>query len=262
MTRKPMRTSLVQYVCAIGVIGMVASPTMVVGAVNVAKTTSLSEAAAFQAGATVEKFDDLTAFAITSYDAGQTIDVGAKFSSRDPNHVTAPTFHSGGASFNDPAGNPGTPIGIFDPNGPIGGDVVSADHVAGPLVINEDQPFSFGFMEVIFPTTVRRVGFWVTQGSINFDVRDATGTAIDGSRTTVSKGEFVMLTSDAADIKVAALIPTVSAFTIDDFTFSPEAVPEPAGLVGGYALLLALIAKRVGRSPNRFPRDPLLRRCE
>jgi hypothetical protein len=213
-------------------------------AITVIKTTSPAQVAAFQAGATVEGFDDLTAFTITSYDNGQTIDAGAKFSSRD--HATAPTFHSGGASFNDPAGNPGTPIGIFDPEGSIGADVVSASNVAGPLVINEDQPFNSGFMEVIFPTTVSRVGFWVTQGTVTFDVRDSTGTPIAGTSETVNQGEFVMVNSDTPDIKIAAMIPTTSAFTMDDFTFSPTPfVPEPASCVPiGVAAVMLVVHRR------------------
>jgi hypothetical protein len=78
-------------------------------------TTDAATAAAFQSGATIEGFDDFSALLITSYGAGQTVGPADRFSSR--NGLTHPTFHSGGASPSDPVGNPGTPIGIFQPTG-------------------------------------------------------------------------------------------------------------------------------------------------
>ena len=96
-------------------------------------TSDPTEVAQFQAGATVENFDDLPALTITSYAAGQTVPAGNQFSSRNPVAFTSPFFNSGGASFTDPVGNPGTPIGIFDPDGAIAGDVKSPNNVAGPL---------------------------------------------------------------------------------------------------------------------------------
>ncbi len=122
--------------------------------------------AQFQAGATVEGFDDLSALTITSYDDGQIVPAANRFSSRNLGVFTSPFFNSGGASFNDPVGNPGTPIGIFDPDGAIAGDVKSPNNVAGPLVGDGSfEAFNNGFMEVIFPADVIRVGFWITQGS-------------------------------------------------------------------------------------------------
>jgi hypothetical protein len=116
-------------------------------------SSDTSAVAAFQAGATVKNFDDLPALTITSYDSGQAVPSANQFSSRDLVAFTAPFFNSGGASFNDPVGNPGTPIGIFDPDGAIAGDVQSTNNVAGPLVVGSDEAFNNGFMEVIFPPT-------------------------------------------------------------------------------------------------------------
>jgi hypothetical protein len=212
-------------------------------------TTDPGVAAAFMAGGTVEDFDDLPAFGITSYDPGQTISAAAKFSSR--NSATQPTYHSGGASFNDPVGNPGWPVGIFDPDGGIAGDFVSSPNVVGPLVINEDQPFNNGFMEVIFPTQVMRVGFWVTSGAVSLSLRDDTGsdhTTGDFSAN-VSAGQFVGITRDAADVKVAALLANgTDHFTLDDFTYS--SVPEigsTGAVLGMAALGAATLLKRRSR---------------
>jgi hypothetical protein len=128
--------SLPSRVAGVGVLCLPLTGT----AATIIKTSDPTVVAAFQSGASVENFDDLTAFVITSYDPGQFIDAGAKFSSRDG--ATMPTYHSGGASPNDPVGNPGTPIGIVDPDGGIAGDVASPNNVAAPLVINSDEPAS------------------------------------------------------------------------------------------------------------------------
>jgi hypothetical protein len=199
-------------------------------------TTDAGTISAFQSGATIESFDDLNALLITSYDAGQTVGAGEQFSTR--NGTTQPTFHSGGASPNDPVGNPGTPIGIYEPSGGISGNVVSPANVAGPLAINTDQAFSFGFMEVIFPSEASKVGFWLTSGSVLFQLRDATGNTLTTGdfEVTGTAGQFIGLTRDSADVTVAALVNLTEAFTIDDFTYATggaTSVPEPSSFLGG-----------------------------
>lgn len=207
-------------------------------------TTDPALIAAFQSGATIEGFDDLSALLITSYGAGQTVGAAAQFSSR--NGATHPTFHSGGASPNNPVGNPGTPIGIFQPAGGIAGNVASLDNVAGPLVINESEAFNFGFMEVIFPVGASRVGFWVTHGEVTMDLRDLDGNPLTTGDFLIngSAGQFIGISRDAADVRVAAIVGTTEAFTIDDFTFvmgtSSPSVPEPGSLAG--SLLACLFA--------------------
>ena len=117
----------------------------------------------------------VTGTALSSYAAGELILEASRFSSRGS--ATNPTFHSGGASPNDPVGNPGSPIGIITPSGAIGGDVESGENVAAPLVIFTDEPWNDAFMEVIFfPGNVERVGFWVTHGPVRLDLRDRSGT--------------------------------------------------------------------------------------
>src|SRR5689334_25372673 len=93
-------------------------------------TSNATQVAQFQSGATVENFDDLPGLGITSYDNGQVVPTANQFSSRNTLTFTSPFFNSGSASFNDPVGNPGTPIGIFKPQGAtIGGDVKSLNNV-------------------------------------------------------------------------------------------------------------------------------------
>ncbi|HUF61816.1 MAG TPA: PEP-CTERM sorting domain-containing protein [Verrucomicrobiales bacterium] len=215
-------------------------------------TSDPAAAAGFMAGTTVENFDDLTAFVITSYDPGQTIDAGAKFSSR--NGATQPTYHSGGASPSDPVGNPGSPVGIFAPQGAIAADVASIANVLGPLVIFTDEPFNNGFLEVIFPNEAARVGFWVTSGAVSLDLRDDMGLTLTtgDASATVSAGQFVGITRDAPDVKIAALIGNgTDHFTIDDFTYS-AVVPEP-GSMASLALAGAILLLRRRRGSRSFP---------
>ena len=203
----------------LGVLGAIAiaAPS---GAV-VLHTTSKAQAKNFQKGADVEKFDNLEGAELSSYDPNQTIATAATFHSRDG--ATQPTFHSGGGSPNDPVGNPGTAIAIVDPTGAIAGDVVSGNHVAGPLKVNELIVWSGGFMEVIFPEEVGKVGFWITHGDVTLSLRDRNGAELTTGDANVAgeEGSFLGVERDAADIAVAAILPKdVDAFTIDDFTFS------------------------------------------
>jgi hypothetical protein len=211
-------------------------------------TTDPNAAAAFQVGATIEGFDDLAALTITSYAAGQIVPAANQFSSRDLTTFTSPFFNSGGASFNDPVGNPGVPIGIFDPDGAIAGDVRSPNNVAGPLVGDgSGEAFNNGFMEVIFPADVIRVGFWVTHGSITLFLKDSNNTNLSTGDFQVSgtAGQFIGIQRDAADVR-GVTIGFDEAFTIDDFTFSPNVIPEPST-----ALLLAAGATLLGARRRR-----------
>jgi hypothetical protein len=161
-------------------------------------TSDPGQVALFQSGATVENFDDRSALTITSYASGQTVPSGNQFSSRNLVAFTAPFFNSRGASFTDPVSNPGTPIGIFDPDGAIAGEVVSANNVAGPLAGGSDQAFNFGFMEVIFPTDVRRVGLWITHGTFQLILKDSNNSNLATGDATVigSAGQFIGIQRD------------------------------------------------------------------
>jgi hypothetical protein len=208
-------------------------------------SSDASAVAQFQTGATVESFDDLSALTITSYDDGQTVPAANQFSSRDLDAFTSPFFNSGGASFNDPVGNPGTPIGIFDPEGDIAGEVESPNNVAGPLMVGSDEAFNNGFMEVIFPDDVIRVGFWITHGTnVQLILKDANNTNLmtGDFSVTGNAGQFIGIQRDTADVRGVTIL--FDAFTIDDFTYSSTPVPEPSSSVLIALGLTALVGWR------------------
>ena len=212
-------------------------------------TTDPNAAAAFQAGATIESFDDLAALTITTYDDGQTVPTANQFSSRDVASFTSPFYNSGGASFNDPVGNPGTPIGIFDPDGAIAGEVRSQSNVAGPLNTGTDEAFNNGFMEVIFPVDVIRVGLWITHGTnIQLILKDASNQnlATGDFSVTGSTGQFIGIQRDTADVRGVTIL--FDAFTIDDFTYSTTVIPEPSSSLLVAMGLIGLVAQRRRRS--------------
>ena len=214
---------------------------------QVVTTTDTGVVAAFQACATIENFDNLPALTITSYASGQTVPTANQFSSRNVVSFTAPFFNSGGASFNDPINNPGTHIGIYAPSGGIAGDVKSGSNVAGPLAAGSDEAFNNGFMEVIFPTDMQLVGFWVTHASapITMFLKDATNTnlLIGDVQVSGTTGQFIGIQRPSADIR-GITIGFTESFTLDDFTFSATAIPEPS-TTGLLALgLLSLITLR------------------
>jgi hypothetical protein len=221
----------------------------------VVTTTDPSVVASFQAGATIENFDDLAALTITSYSSGQTVPTANQFSSRNLISFTSPFYNSGGASFNDPVSNPGTPIGIFAPSGGIAGDVKSGTHVAGPLASGSDEAFNNGFMEVIFPTDIQLVGFSITHASapITMFLKDSTNTNLSTGDFQVigSEGEFIGIQRDSADIR-GITIGFTESFTIDDFTFSAATTTVPETGATFDLLFVSLIGLTAVRRHYRF----------
>lgn len=221
----------------------------------VVTTTDPSVVALFQAGATIENFDDLAALTITSYSSGQTVPTANQFSSRNLSIFTSPFYNSGGASFNDPVSNPGTPIGIFAPSGGIAGDVKSGTHVAGPLATGSDEAFNNGFMEVIFPTDIQLVGFWITHatGPITMFLKDSTNTNLSTGdfQVTGSEGQFIGIQRDSPDVR-GITIGFTESFTIDDFTFSTTTTTVPDTGATLYLLFVSLIGLTAVRRHYRF----------
>jgi hypothetical protein len=221
----------------------------------VVKTTDPGVVASFQAGATIENFDDLPALTITSYSSGQTVPTANQFSSRNLLSFTSPFYNSGGASFNDPVGNPGTPIGIFAPSGGIAGDVKSGTHVAGPLATGSDEAFNNGFMEVIFPTDIQLVGFSITHASspITMFLKDSGNMNLSTGdfQVTGSQGEFIGIQRDSADVR-GITIGFTESFTIDDFTFSAATTTVPDTGATFDLLFVSLIGLTAVRRHYRF----------
>jgi hypothetical protein len=217
---------------------------------DVVMTSDAGVVALFQTGATIENFDDLAALMITSYSSGQTVPTANQFSSRNLSTFTSPFYNSGGASFNDPVGNPGTPIGIFAPSGAIAGDVKSGTHVGGPLATGSDEAFNNGFMEVIFPADVQLVGFWITHASspITMFLKDSGNMNLSTGdfQVTGSEGQFIGIQRDSADVR-GITIGFTESFTIDDFTFSAATTTVPdtgATFVLLFVSLIGLTAVR------------------
>jgi len=209
-----------------------------VGASSVAHALSINTTdpgviSTFQTGAAIETFDTLAGLTITSY-ASVAVPAANQFSSRNLANPNLPAFNSGGATFANPAGNPGTPIGIFDPAEGIAADFHSANNVAGPLEVGSDQAFGTGFMEVIFQTPVSKVGFWVTHGGVQLILKDINNQnlVIGDVTVTGSQGNFIGIDRGVADIGGITLIGgalgfTNVSFTIDDFTSSGSTSTVP-----------------------------------
>ena len=223
-----VRSSTVTRIAA----GFAALGAAVAAQADILTTTDPTQIAAFQSGATVQTFDSIsgiTAVPITSYSPLDITGTSALLT-KDP--AQSPFYNSGGASFNDPVGNPGTPIGVVAPSGGIAGDKFSGNNVAGPLGV-ATPPFTVfeggAFMEMIFPTAVSKVGLFVAHGSVQVFLKDADNNNIlvgDASGTATA-GQFLGITRPAADVRGVTVLGS-GAFTIDDFTFA-----APTGGNGG-----------------------------
>jgi hypothetical protein len=203
---------------------------------------------AFATGATVQTFEGIggvTALPLTSYDDttdGTSVAVPA--AAQLSLNIAGLLFHSGGGSFNDPVGNPGTPAAVLALGNGIVNDARSATNVVGPLAINTEFLELDQFIEIVFIDALQdRVGFWLNPG-----LGPALLTAFDSGGTPLDSiigdaGNFVGI--QEAGIKFVSIIATsATGFTIDDLTYAPATsttVPEPAALtllaVGSLALL-------------------------
>src|SRR5687768_13060463 len=219
-------TSMVRSIAATLVLGTVAAAHAVT--VN---TSNLAAIAAFQAGATIENFDSgLTGLVITSY-TPVAVPAGSQFFSRNINDANVPSFNSGGASFNNPAGNPGTPVGVFNPEGGIAAEVASQTNVIGPIDMGLNQAFGSGFIEVRFVNPVNKFGFQVTHGSLVVFAKDINNSNLAGVDSSVNGtiGNFIGISRGAADIGGLTILSTNpnDSFTFDDFTFARATVTPP-----------------------------------
>jgi hypothetical protein len=203
---------------------------------------------AFQNGASVELFDNLSALGISSY-ASVAVPAINQFSSRNINDPNIPSFNSGGATFNDPASNPGTLVGVFDPSDGIANEFSSPNNVIGPLLVGSDLSFGTGFMEVIFQNPVDKVGFQVTHGSLTLILKDVDNNNLVTGDVQVNgnQGNFIGIQRDAADIGGITILSLNAndSFTLDDFTFglaSGTNIPDGGATAGLLALSFVGIA--------------------
>lgn len=159
---------------------LAAAGTLTSSQASTINTSNPTDIATFQTGATIEFFDTgLLGLQITSY-SSVLVPAGSQFSSRDLTDPNVPAFNSGGATFANPASNPGTPVGVFDPEPGIAGDVASNPNVIGPLIVGTTDAFGSGFLEVIFRNPVSKVGFQVTHGDLSLFIKDINNQNFSG----------------------------------------------------------------------------------
>jgi hypothetical protein len=217
------------------------------------KTTNAGDVAAFSAGMLVEHFEPgLNGAALGSYDPNQPVAPDTHFSSRDS--ATSPTFHSGGASLR-PGHNPDAHL--HRPAERRFRRSVSSPNVAAPCDLATELPWNFGFMVVIvFPGIVARVGFWVTHGTVDLNLRDRQGNGLATCDATVTgTAGSSSISRGASDIAVAAITLSAAATPSPSTTSCTPSPPEPSGPApprGGRA--------RAGGGVRAAPADPTHRR--
>lgn len=217
-------------------------------------TSNAAVYAAFAQGATVQTFEGVgTPLSLTSYanttNATLPVPAGALLQSQ----LGGLHFHSGGASFNNPAANPGTPAALLSLEGGLAG-ARSGTAVFGALQITSDpsDPTLLdldAFVEIIFTGgNVNRVGFWLNPllGDVLLTAFDATGAQLESVQGTA--GNFVGITRLANDIRFVSIVALTNGvgFTGDDLTYGVASTqpppPRPADAPATALLLLAGVA--------------------
>jgi hypothetical protein len=224
-------------------------------------TSNAAAITAFQTGATIETFDSgLTGLVVTSY-TPVVVPVGSQFFSRNINDPNVPSFNSGGASFLNPASNPGTPVGVFNPEGGIAADVTSQTNVIGPLGLDigagPGLGFALGaFMEVRFVNPVSTVGFQVTHGSLQLILKDINNSNLLAPDASVNgtAGNFIGISRAAADIGGATILSlnTGDSFTLDNFTYARGTTTTTVPDGGSTLLSLALAGAFLGLARRKL----------
>lgn len=226
----------------------------VVGAAPI-NTNDINVYNLFATGATIQDFESIggvTPLGLNSYanalNSTTAVPAGAQLSL----DIAGLLFHSGGGSFNNPTGNPGTPTAVLELSGGIAGDAHSASNVVGSLEINTENLDLDNFIEIVFIDALQsRVGAWLNPslGNVLLTAFDSTGTPLESTPGTA--GNFVGVDRPAADVKFISIVGGASAFTVDDLTYAGTAasseVPEPGTLTCLALGLLGLIRQRRSR---------------
>lgn len=203
---------------------------------------------AFAAGATLVDFSNvagLTPFPLDSYvnaaNSTTTVPASAQLSGQVPGVF----FHSGGASFNNPVGNPGTPVALLQLGGAIAGDARSATNVIGSLEINTQTLDIDNFVEIIFlGGDVNRAGVWLNPslGDVLISAFDNTGQSLESVAGTAGNfAGFLRATNDIRFISIVTLT-TGTGFTADDLTYGRVGTTTPVDAPPILLLLVAALA--------------------
>jgi hypothetical protein len=211
--------------------------------------------AAFAAGATVQTFESvagLTPLGLASYTNALNSSTAVPSGSQLGGQIPGLHFHSGGASFNNPVGNPGTPTALLALQGGIAGDARSASNVVGPLEINTANLDLDQFIEIIFTGGLQdRVGVWLNPslGPVTFSAFDSMGIQLEF--VTGTAGNFVGIDRLANEIKFVSIVDGAGGFTIDDLTYGQTGATSAVAEPGSVALLLTGLLAAVGLRSRR-----------
>lgn len=229
-------------------------------------TTNDATITAFQAGASVYDLEALPAIGIDALDA--TLDGLIPLAGTTIYKIGGGHFHSGGASFNDLAGNPGAPSVVVELDPAIrAGNVHSGSHALIPTHASDaGDPLGATvcadgtcFFEIEFVSPVSKFGGWIGGGAVKVFVKDRIKLADGGDDTVqleffdVKAGEFFGVTSALNNIDSITIFTVGSpTFILDDITIGGSGngggtVPLP----GSLALLLTGIAL-LRRQKNHF----------
>lgn len=209
----------------------------------------------FATGATLQNFENIagmTPLPLDSYDNALNSSTAVPAAAQLGLDIPGLLFHSGGGSFNDPTGNPGTPTALLD-LGLIVDDAHSASNVVGSLEINTENLDLDQFIEIDFINALQaRVGLWLNPslGNVTMTAFDSGGNSLESVSGTA--GNFVGFERSAADIKFVSIVNNNNAgFTVDDLTYggarttTPVSEPGSLALLGLSLLALALLRRRI-----------------
>ncbi len=212
----------------------------------------------FATGATLQNFENIagmTPLSMNSYTNALNSSTAVPAAAQLGLDISGLLFHSGGGSFNDPTGNPGTPTALLALDGPtdIIDDAHSATNVVGSLEINTENLDLDQFIEIVFINTLQaRVGVWLNPslGNVTMTAFDSTGSSLES--VAGSAGNFVGFERSAADIKFVSIVNNNNAgFTVDDLTYggarttTPVSEPGSLALIGLSLLVLAYLRRRI-----------------
>lgn len=234
-------------------------------AATVLTTNNNALITAFQVGATVNTLETLPGLETSTIADGTPLPGINQVYKIDGAH-----FHSGGASFNNLAGNPGAPsavLKLFDGfatgNSRTGPNVLAPTHAIDSLDPTNATVCFDGtcFFEIEFASPVSKFGAFVGFGSVQVLVKDriklADGTddVINLEFFSLEGGEFFGVTSATANIDsitIAVSRPSTTFF-LDDITIGGavvggggggNTVPEPGSAVLFGLGLLGLLTSR------------------
>jgi hypothetical protein len=185
----------------------------------------------FATGGTVQTFESIsgmTPLSLSSYANALNSSTNVGLDAQLGLDIGGLLFHSGGGSFNNPTGNPGTPTALLQLTGGIAGNAHSATNVVGSLEINTTLLDLDNFIEIVFINTLQnRVGVWLNPalGNVTFTAFDSSGNSLES--VTGNAGNFVAVQRATADIKFVSIVGGAAGFTIDDLTFAGVTTPTP-----------------------------------